>query len=162
AIYEKSLPRHVAAGLGGKEYDGCIQIIRLAGALERNAIAKIFDPIFIIVENCILFGAKPSRRKAIHGDAVLAPVVREAHGQLPDATTASAIGAESCVTCDTGDGADVDDAAIAARDHDAGHGLRNKKTAAQIGIQNQVPIIPRNLESRLANVATRVVHENID
>src|SRR5256885_9017801 len=135
------MPRYVAAGLRGKEHDGCVQIIWLAGTLERNAVAKIFDPLFIFVENFILFRANPSRRKAIHGDPMLAPVVREAHGQLPDAAAAGAVGAESGVTSNTGDGADVNDPAIAARNHETGHGLRNKKTAAQISIENQIPIV---------------------
>ena len=74
--------RHVAAGFRRKKHDGGIQILRLAGALERNAIAEVFDPLFVFVQDFILVGAKPSRRKTVHRDAMLAPIVGKAHGQL--------------------------------------------------------------------------------
>src|SRR5260370_42045607 len=56
--------RHVAAGFRRKKHDGGIQILRLAGALERDAIAEVFDPLFVFVPDFIFVAAKPSRRKA--------------------------------------------------------------------------------------------------
>ncbi len=48
----------------------------------RHVAAEVFDPLFVFVQDFILVGAKPSRRKTVHRDAMLAPIVGKAHGQL--------------------------------------------------------------------------------
>ena len=162
AIHEQRLPRNVTARLRRKKNDCGVQILRLPRTFQGNAIAKIFDPFFVLVEDLVLFGSKPSRRKTIHRDAVSAPVVRKTHCQLPNAPAAGAIRAETRVACDAGDGADVDDASVAASNHAARDGLCDKKTAAKIGIENQIPIIPSYVERRFADIATGIVYENIE
>jgi hypothetical protein len=161
AIHEQRLPCNVTARLRREKNDCGVQILRLPRRF-RNAIAKIFDPFFVLVEDLVLFGAKPSRRETIHGDAVLAPVVRKTHCQLPNASAAGAIGAEASVACDAGDRADVDDASVAASNHAARDGLCDKKTAAKIGIENQIPIFPSYIERWFADIATGIVYENIE
>src|SRR5580700_8402339 len=92
---------------------------------------------------------------------MLAPVIRQTHRQLLYAAATRAIRSEPRVARNRSDGADVDDAPIAARDHPARHGLSDKKTAAQIGLQNQIPVFPRHVERRFAHIAAGVVHQNI-
>ena len=91
-----------------------------------------------------------------------APVVGEAHGELANAAAAGAVGREASVAGDAGDGADVDDAAVAAGNHAAGDGLGNEKAAAQIGVEDEVPVVPCNVERGLADVAAGVVDENMN
>src|ERR1700676_142654 len=133
AIHEQRLPRYVTAGFGREENDRGVQILRLTGTLQRNAIAKVFDPFFILVENLILLGAKPSWRKTIHGHAVLASVVGQTHRHLLYAAAAGAIRRKTRVSDNGRDRADVDDAPIAPGDHATRNGLRDKKAAAKIG-----------------------------
>src|SRR6266581_679937 len=161
SVHEQSLPRYVSAGLRGKEHYRSIQILWLPGAFQRNPIAKIFDPLFVLVEDLVLFGAKPSWSKTIHGDPVLAPIVSQAHRQLPDAASAGSIRRESRVARDTGDRSDVNDASVTARDHATRYRLRNKETSTQVGVKNHVPVFPGYFERRLPDIATCVVHENI-
>ena len=74
---------------------------------------------------------------------MLAPVVGEAHRQLLHAAAAGAVGAEAGVTGDAGDRADVDDAAVAARDHVPGDGLGDEE-------------VPRRLVSRIVFQSSQV------
>jgi len=106
--------------------------------------------------------AEPSGREAVHGDAVFAPIVGEAHGELANSAAACAVRAEAGVTGDAGDGTDVDDAAVVARNHTACDGLRDEKAAAQICVENQIPIIPSDFERGLANVAAGIVDQDVE
>src|SRR5207244_8365818 len=96
------------------------------------------------------------------GDAVFAPVVGEAHGELANSAAACAIGSKARVARNTGDRADVNDAAIARRNHAARGGLRNEKTSAQICVQNRIPIFPGNFECGFADVSASIVDENVE
>src|SRR5581483_9528971 len=86
----------------------------------------------------------------------------EAHRQLFHAAAARAIGSEAGVTGNTGDRTDIHDAAVLARDHVSRHGLGNEERAAEIGLEHEIPIIPRDLERRLADIAPGIVDEDVD
>ncbi len=116
----------------------------------------------VFVHHGVLRRLEPAGGEAIDGDAVFAPVVGEAHGELANAAAAGAVGAESGITGDGGHRADVDDAAVVALDHAAGDSLRDEKTAAQVGIENQIPIFPGDFERGFANVAACIVDEDVD
>src|SRR5262249_25057797 len=75
---------------------------------------------------------------------------------------ARAIGSEASVSCDTCNGANVDDAAVLTRNHAARDGLRDKKAAAQVCIEDRVPIFPGNIEGGFADIAARVVYKNVE
>lgn len=156
------MPGDVLAGLGGEENYRAVEIVRLAWALERNTLAEIFHPLFVFVENLVLLGAEPTGSEAVDGDPVRTPVIGEAHCELANAAAACAVRGEARVARDTGDRANVDDAAVVARDHAARYGLRNKKTSTQIGVENQIPVVPGDVEGGFADVASRVVYENVD
>ena len=81
---------------------------------------------------------------------------------MANAAAACAVGAETGVTGDAGDGADVDDASVAARNHATRDGLRDEKTSAQVCIENQIPIVPGDFESGFANVAAGIVDEDVE
>src|ERR1700753_1030437 len=106
----------------------------VAGALHRNTIDEIFNPLLTLVKNLVLRSAKPSRREAVDSDAVRPPVICKAHGELTYTAAACAIRRESCISKDAGNRPNVDDAAIAMLDHAARDSLRNKKGTAQIGV----------------------------
>ena len=55
---------------------------------------EIFDPLLVFVHDLVLLGAKPAGGETVDGDAVLAPIVGEAHGELADAAAAGAVGRE--------------------------------------------------------------------
>src|SRR6185312_1708681 len=63
---------------------------------------------------------------------------------------------------DAGDGTDVDDAAVAPRDHALGNGLRDEKAATQIRIEDLVPVIPGYVDGWLANIHAGIVHQDVD
>src|SRR5262249_13227262 len=71
------------------------------------------------------------------------------------------IRAEARVACDAGDRTDVDDAAVATLNHAARDGLRDEETSAQIGVEDQVPVLPADLEGRLADVAAGIVDQHV-
>ena len=133
----------------------------LARTFQRNAVAEILDPLSIFVQHFVLVGTKPSRGETIHGDSMFAPVVCKAHGQLPDAAAARAIGTEAGIPGNAGHRTDIDDAPVAARNHVTHDGLRDKKTSAQVRVENQVPIVPGDFQRGFADVATGIVDENI-
>src|SRR5271170_721806 len=91
AIYKQRLARDVAAGFGCEKDNSAIQIMRLAMAFERYAVHEVLDPLAVFIQNLVLLSLEPSGSEAIYGDAVFAPVIREAHGQLLDAAATRAI-----------------------------------------------------------------------
>ncbi len=91
-----------------------------------------------------------------------APVVGQAHGQLLDAAAAGAVRAEAGVPRDARHRADVDDPAVAARDHLLRHRLCDEEGAAQVGVDHKVPIVPGHVDGGLAHVAAGVVDEDVD
>src|SRR5437763_8084452 len=117
AVDEQSLSGDVAAGFGGKEHYRSIQVFRLPRTFERDPVAKILHPFFVFVEHFVLFSAKPARREAVHRDPVLAPVIGEAHGQLPNASAARSVRTEPGVTGNAGYGANINDATVASPNH---------------------------------------------
>ena len=92
----------------------------------------------------------------------LSPVVGEAHGELADAAAAGAVRREARVAGHAGDRADVDDAAVAVRNHAPRDRLRDEEAAAQIGVENDVPVVPGDVERGLANVAAGIVDEDVN
>src|ERR1017187_9586585 len=119
AVDQQRLSGDVATGLGGKEDDWAIQIVRLARTFRRNAVDQVVDPILTLIQHLVLCGAKPARSEAIHRDTVLAPIIGEAHGELPDTSTTRSIGSQSSATEDAGDRSDIHDAAISIWNHAA-------------------------------------------
>src|SRR5580698_2908868 len=108
----------------------------LAGAFYGDAVGDVGDPFGVVVHDFVLVGAEPAGSQAIYGDAVFAPVVGEAHGELADAAAAGAVGAESGETGDAGDGADIDDAAVVVLDHAARDSLRDEEGPTQVCVEN--------------------------
>ena len=92
---------------------------------------------------------------------MFAPVVSKTHGQLANAAATGSVWAETCIPGYAGDGSNVDDTSISARDHSACHGLSNEKTPAQISIENQIPIVPAHVQRWLSHITSGVVHENV-
>src|ERR1700722_11180599 len=135
-IHKQSLPCDVPAGLRRKEYNGPIQILQLARTFQRNPIAKIFDPFFVLVQNFVLLCPKPSRSKTIHRHAELAPVIGQTHRQLLNAAPARSIRPKTRVTSNRGNGTNVDNPPIAPGDHSARHSLSDKEAAAKISFEN--------------------------
>src|SRR6266581_152660 len=78
-VHKQSLPGHIAAGLRSEENNRRIQIIGLPGSLERNAVTKVIEPLFILIKDLVLFGAKPARSQAIDRHGVPAPIIGQAH-----------------------------------------------------------------------------------
>src|SRR5580693_1953063 len=111
AVYEQGLAGHVAGGFAGEKDDGAVEVVGLAGAFDGDAVGDVRDPFLVVVHDFVLIGAEPAGGEAVDGDAVFAPVVGEAHGELADSPAAGAVGAEASESGDAGDGADVDDAA---------------------------------------------------
>ena len=91
-----------------------------------------------------------------------APIVGQAHRELLHAAAARSIGRETSVAGDASDGTNVDDATAPARDHLAGHGLGDEECAAQIRVEDFIPVGPCDVGSRLADVAAGVVHQHVD
>lgn len=152
----------VAAGFGGEEDYGSVEVVRLAGAFYGDAVDEVVDPFLAFVHHFILVGAKPAGGEAVDGDAVAAPVVGEGHGELADASSAGTVGAEAGVSGDAGDGADIDDASVALLDHAAGEMLGDEEAAAEVGVEDEVPVVPGDVEGGLADVASGVVDEDVD
>src|SRR5450755_792057 len=108
----------------------------------------------------VLRCVEPARRNAIHGNAMLSPIVRQAHGQLANAPTAGAVGAKSRIARNAGDGTDVNDSPISARHHSTRHASRDEKTSPQIGVENQIPVIPCHVQRRLTDITSSIVNQN--
>src|SRR5579862_2514049 len=162
AVDQQSLAGHVAARLGSEENNSRFQVLGLAWPLHGNPIREIFDPFAVLVENLVLVGPKPSRRQTVDGHAIGTPVVGEAHGELADAAPAGAVWSEASIARDAGDGSNVDDATVTALHHPARDSLGDEKAATQVGVENQVPVIPGHVERRLAHVASGVIYEDVD
>src|ERR1700728_1725938 len=162
AIDQQSLAGDIPAGFRGEKDDRAIQVVHVTGTLHRNAIDEVVDPLLILVKHLVLRGAKPSRREAVDGNAARTPVIGETHGELAHATTAGAVGREPRIAKDAGNRTDVDDAAIAMLDHASRNRLRDKESAPKICVEHQVPILPGDIERRLANIAARVIHQNVN
>src|ERR1019366_8755115 len=123
AVHQQGLAGDVGAGVGCQEHYRAIQILRLAGTLERDAVAEVFDPFVVLVHDGVLLGLEPAWSQAIHGDAVGAPIVGESHGELLDAAPAGAIRPETGVPGDTGNGTNVNNATVFLRYHLSRDGL---------------------------------------
>src|SRR5256885_7211921 len=113
-IHQERLAGDVGAGVRSEENDRAFEICGLARSLERNALAKIRYPFLVLVHDRILSRLEPTRREAIHGDAMRPPIIGETHRELFDAPAAGAVGSEAGVTKHRGDRANVNHAAIFA------------------------------------------------
>ena len=51
---------------------------------------------------------------------------------------------------------------VAVRDHARSKGLRHEEGAAQIRVKHKIPIVPRHVDRRLANIASGVVDQDVD
>src|SRR5207253_3307506 len=118
-------------------------------------------PLLVFVEHLVLLRAKPARRKAVHCNSVLAPVVGQTHRQLPHTATAGSVGCQARVSKDARHGTDIDDAAIAMLYHAACHLLRYKEGSTQICVEHHVPIVPGHIESGFPRIASGVIDENM-
>src|SRR6266702_6127939 len=136
--------------------------MRLPRALHGNALAKIFNPFFVFVENFVLFGTEPAWGETIDRDSMGTPVIRQTHCELANATAARSVGTETGVSGNTCDRADIDDASVVPRDHAPRNGLGDKKTAAQISVEDFVPVIPGDIDRGLADVAACVIDKNVE
>src|ERR1051326_6106553 len=85
AVDEEGLAGDVGAGVGGEENRRAFEVGWLAGAFEGDAAAEVLKPFFIFVHDGVLGGFEPAGGEAVDGDAVRAPIVGEAHGELFDA-----------------------------------------------------------------------------
>src|SRR5688572_13667909 len=162
AVDEQRLTGDVFAGVRGQEHDRPFEIARPAGTPDWNAIDQRGHPVRVVVHHLVLIGPEPPRRETVHGEAVRPPVRRQAHRQLPDAAPARAVRAEAGIAGDRRQRTDVDDAPAAVWNHQARHRLGDEERAAQVGIQNQVPVLPRDVGRRLARIAAGVVHQDVD
>src|SRR6266498_2382049 len=161
-VNKQCLSGDVAAGFRGEKHDGAVEIIGSAGTLKGNAVLEIFNPLGIFVKDLVLLSAKPSRCKAVDGDAVFSPIVRQTHGELADSAPTGAVWSQSRVTCDAGHRSNVNNAAIVAGYHVPCDGLRNEETSAQIRVQDEVPIVPGYVQSRLADITAGIVDQDVD
>src|ERR1700730_2553184 len=134
----------------------------LSRALYGNAIDEVLDPLLVLIEHLVLLGAKPARSKAVHRNAVLAPVVGQTHRQLPHTAAAGSVGRQACIAEDARYRTDVDDAAIAMRHHATRHLLRDKEGSTQVRVEHHVPIVPGHIESGFPSIASGVVDQNMD
>ena len=50
----------VGGGVEGEEEEGAIKVAGLAGAAKGDALAEVFDPLFVIVEDGVLRGFEPA------------------------------------------------------------------------------------------------------
>ncbi len=83
-------------------------------------------------------------RQAIHRDAMLPPVMSQAHGELFDAASTRSVRTQPGITGDAGDGSHIDNSTVFLVDHMPGDRLSDEKQSAKIGIQHQIPILPGN------------------
>src|ERR1700730_9347936 len=133
----------------------------LPRALHRNPIDQVLNPLFVFVEHFVLLGAKPARSEAVDSNPILAPVVGQAHCQLPHPAATGSIGRQACITEDARHGTNIDDPAIAVLYHAAGYLLREEEGSTQICVEHHVPIVPGHIESGLSSIASRVVDQNM-
>src|SRR5262249_7728558 len=120
----------------GQEYNRPVEIVWQARTLKRYPITQVLHPFAVFIHHDILSGLEPTGCKAIHGDAVDAPIIRQAHRQLLHAAAACSIGSQTRRPGDASDRTDVDDAAVFFWDHMPWYGLRDEEGAAQVGVQN--------------------------
>ena len=108
---------------------------------------RVRHPFRIVVHHLVLIGLEPARRQAVHGDAVRPPVVGQAHRQLPDAAAARAVRAEAGVAV-----TEVTDPMLMMRPRPCGiiclrDRLGDEERAAQVGVEDQVPVVPRDVDA---------------
>src|SRR5260370_26606098 len=112
----------------------------LSRALHRNTIDQVLDPLFVFVEHLVLLRAKPARSKAVDRNPMFAPVVGQAHCQLPHPAATGSIGRQACITEDARHGTNIDDPPLAVLYPAAGHLLRDEEGSTQISVEHPVPI----------------------
>ena len=93
---------------------------------------------------------------------MLAPVIGQTHGHLPYAAAAGSVGRQARVSRNARHRSDVNDPPIATLNHASGNRLRREKCSPQVGIENQIPVIPGDIERWFTHVAAGVVHQNIN
>ena len=161
-VDENRLTGYVLARVGRQKDDRTVEVVGLPGSFERYAVDQVFHPLAALVELPGLLCFKPPGGEAVHRDAVPAPFVREAHGELFDPAAARAVGRDPGVPEHTRDRPDVDDPSVSPGNHVRGRRLGSEKGAFQVRVHHGVPIIPRNLDCRFPDIAPRVVHEDVD
>ena len=162
AVHEEGLCGDVAAFFAGEEDERAFEIVHGTGALKGDAIAEVLYPFGVLIHDGVLRGLEPTRGEDIYGDAMEAPVIGEGHGHLLHATAAGSIGGEAGVPGDAGDAADEDDAAVLGGDHEFLGGLLGEEEgAAEVRVENEVPVVPGDIHGGLADVAAGVADEDV-
>jgi hypothetical protein len=56
----------------------------------------------------------------------------------------------------------IDNSSVSSLDHVRCEGLRNEKGAAEVRVQHEIPVAPRNVYRGFANIAACIIDEDVD
>ena len=149
--------QHLAGDVTGfrrsEERDRARDIFRRAGFAERDLrLNRLLD--FVRQSRRHVRRDKPGR-DCVHGDAAAGQFARERFGQTNQTSLARGVIGLSGIADQSDHGTDVNDAAAALFDHRAHDRLREIKCAAQVRVDNCVPIFDRHAHGQARRASRR-------
>lgn len=121
-------------------------------AAEGNAGEELAVKLGVFEQRPVRFGGERTRADAIDGDAVGREFERQGFGEPEQSGLARGVSGASGKTRVAHDGGQINDAPIPATLHERDHGAAHQEGAGQVGVENPVPFLQREVGDVLADV----------
>ena len=151
---------HIAEIVGGEEQGHPGQVDRLDEIGQALAREMALDRLRADPQRLLPLGHHPARHDRVDPDAMLAEIAREGARHAVHAGLGGGVDGHAADRLEPRIGAEVDDRALARRDHVGGDRLGREKHVAKVGRDALVVIGGRHLSPAVPIVARRVVDEN--
>ena len=148
--------------VGRKENGRSAEFLHLAPAAGGGAGGEPAGEGWIVDQCLIEFGAEIAWAKSVDLETVASPVDRHALGEHLHRALGSAVGRDAGAAELALHGADIDDLAMAARDHVTGNGLPHEEDTVEVNGGDAVPGLKREILQRGAVLHASVIEQNLD
>lgn len=108
------MPTDIATRLASQEHNWPLEILGLSPPSSRYAIRNTLKSLGVIQQRRVHLGRNVPRRNTVYGDAPARPLIRKGLGHLHDGALGRSIGRHGDAALEGEQGAEVDDAALAA------------------------------------------------
>jgi hypothetical protein len=148
--------------LAGQEHGGADQFLDIAPAAGRRPLFEPAREFRIVDQRLVQRGLEVARRDRIDLQAVLGPIGTHAAGQVLHRALGRRVGRDARPGQFALHRGDVDDLAPAAPNHVTGDGLTDIERARNIGGEQLVPFLDREILERRAELHAGIVDQDID
>ena len=162
AVYGEDGSRDVIAGGGAEEESGSGEILGLAPTGSGDAFEYLAVSSLVRLEGFGVGGAEVAGCNGVDLNTFGCPLVGKGFGELGDASFAGGVSGDADASLEAEKRRDVDDLAVAARNHVASGELRELERASEVDLEDAVPVFESDFFGSSTVDGAGVVDEDID